>query len=137
MVGVLLVSYYVMATQTKFIDKLPGRSEHAEAVALAGYLLMLQRMGKIQLYSHLPHETYTTSWAAKRKNTSEGVKSGVPDYIVITKDKVLFIELKREKGGVVSEEQKLWISNLEGKTTVASVCKGFEASKAFIDLNIV
>lgn len=122
-----------MPKQTTFIDKLPGKSEYVEAVQLASYLLLLQRQGRIILYSHIPHETYTNSWAAKRRNSNTGVRSGVPDYIVITADKVIFIELKRVKGGIVSEEQKRWILSLRGKKTEASVCKGFDDAKAYID----
>ena len=108
-------------------------TESEEARALARYLLILQRMGKLLLYSHIPHETYTTSWAVKRRNVLEGVRMGVPDYIVIIGNKVLFIELKRLKGGTVSAEQKEWITHLQGKETEARVCKGFDQAKAFID----
>lgn len=112
-------------------------SENEEAVLLAGYLLMLQRMGKIPVYSHIPHETYTTSWTAKRRNTRAGVRRGVPDYIVPTAHKLLFIELKRTKGGTVSPDQEQWIEALNQIPNVeARVCRGYEAAKAFIEENI-
>lgn len=114
-------------------SKLPGKTEYAEAVQLASYLLLLQRQGRITLYSHIPHETFTKSWSAKRKNTNTGVRSGVPDYIIIVKDTVLFLELKREKGGVVSQEQKEWLLHLKNKKTDSTVAKGFEDAKFYID----
>lgn len=111
-------------------------TEHQEAVLLAEYLDLLKLNGKIELYSHLPHETYTSSWSVKRKNKAEGVKRGVPDYIIITKCHVLFIELKRRKGGVFSLEQQEWIGRLQGQKIEATMCKGFEEAKEFIEAHI-
>lgn len=65
-------------------------------------------------FSAIPNGMYTKSWAVKRKNKREGVNSGVPDMLVILPKKLLFIELKREKGGTVSPEQKEWIEKLNG-----------------------
>ena len=112
---------------------LPVPTEHEEAVPLAAYLHFLQNLGKITLYSHIPHETYTNSWKAKRKNASEGVRKGVPDYIIVINDTVLFIELKRKRGGFVSDEQVLWIEGLSHKKTIAYIAKGFEEAKRHID----
>lgn len=109
------------------------KTEHEEAVTLAQYLEILQVQGKIQLYSHIPHETFTRSWGTKRKNKAEGVKKGVPDYIIVTKNKVLFIELKRLKGSVVSDEQRHWLECLINKETIPAIAYGFEDAKRFID----
>ena len=108
-------------------------TESAEAEWLAQYLLLLQRTGKILLYSHIPHETYTKSWNARRKNTREGVRSGVPDYIIVTRTSVLFIELKRIKGGYVNKEQQEWLLALNDKKTRTFVARGFEQAKKYLD----
>jgi len=107
--------------------------EIQEGYALAGYLLYLQRQGKIQVYSHLPHEQYTNSRTIKKKNKWSGVRAGVPDYIIVIKDKVIFLELKRKVGGVVSADQKEWLLALDNKLTVSTVAKGFDEAKKFID----
>ena len=99
-------------------------TEHEESKYLAVYLEGLKLNKKIIVYSKIPSETYTTSWKQKGKNKSEGVHRGVPDYIIVTPNTVIFCELKTEKGGVVSPDQKIWIESLEGKTVKAFVAKG-------------
>ena len=57
----------------------------------------------------------------------EGVKAGVPDIIFAYPSGQfhgLFIELKRRKGGVVSEEQKEMIHLLTYQGYCAIVCQG-------------
>lgn len=112
---------------------LPVKSEHAETVDFAEWLFYMQAQGKIDLYSKIAHETYTKSWSIKRKNKTEGVKPGVPDFIVVVNGWVLFPELKRMKGGVVSPEQKEWILKLQNKQTAAIVAKGASEAIKFIE----
>lgn len=60
---------------------------------------------------------------------AQGVKSGVPDMCLpVAREGYhgLYIELKRQKGGTVSETQKSWITALEGQGYKAVVCKGAE-----------
>lgn len=65
---------------------------------------------------------------------SEGWQKGVPDYIIVTPTVVLFLELKRVSGSVVSDEQKAWITDLQGRQGVqAVVAKGFSEAKSIID----
>jgi len=71
-----------------------------------------------------PSETYTKSWKQKRKNKLEWVTKWFPDTTIILKcNKLLFIELKRQKPilknwtigkspSVVSEEQLKWKEEL-------------------------
>ena len=81
----------------------------------------------------IPNETFTRSWSQKRKNKALGVSSGVPDLGVIVNNRLIFIELKRTKGGVVSDNQKRWIEHLTQANVPVRVCKGFHEAKAFID----
>lgn len=60
---------------------------------------------------------------------AEGVKSGVPDLMLPVPSGIyagLFIELKRVKGGKVSEAQKKWIADLNDNGYYACVCYGAE-----------
>jgi len=77
-------------------------------------------------FSAIPNGMYSKSWSVKMKNKREGVRSGVPDLLVVLPKKLLFIELKRVKGGTVSQEQKEWIERLNsiGEQIEAVVCKG-------------
>lgn len=91
-------------------------SESAEAKALVRWL-----NGQPQLlFSKLSQETPTTPETAA-KNRAEGVRRGVPDYLIVHRRtrRVLFIELKREQGGRVSAEQQVWLMALGRKAHVA------------------
>lgn len=71
--------------------------------------------------------------AAKLKRM--GVSSGFPDLeIPIPSGPYhgLYIELKRVKGGVVSESQREWLSHLNKNGYFARVAKGFEEARDLI-----
>lgn len=58
---------------------------------------------------------------------AQGVKRGVPDMCLpVARNGYhgLYIELKRQKGGTVSETQKSWITALAKQGYKAVVCKG-------------
>lgn len=65
---------------------------------------------------------------------AEGVKAGVPDmFLPVPRAQKhgLYIELKKKKGGRLSDEQKKWIAALAAKGYTAIVCHGAdEAIKA-------
>lgn len=81
-------------------------------------------------FSSIPNSTFTTSWIQKRKNKQQGLNAGLPDLLLIVpckdnKKRLVFIEMKRKKGGVVSESQKQWIEALNNCNEVgAYVCRG-------------
>lgn len=76
-----------------------------------------------------------------RKLKAEGVTAGFPDITIFPFPNapcqpVLYIEMKREKGGRVSEAQQDWIDyimqlNRMGYLCRVQVCHGFEAARAF------
>ena len=63
-------------------------------------------------HSAIPNSTFTRSWKQKMNNKLMGVNAGLPDLLLIIKDRVVFIEMKRAKGGRISNEQELWINCL-------------------------
>lgn len=72
------------------------------------------------------------------KLKASGLSKGFPDLeVFIGNGKSLYIEMKRKKGGVVSEEQKKWIDWLNGNGYSAKVCHGadeaIEYVRGFID----
>ena len=76
-------------------------------------------------FSSIPNSTYTKSWKQKAKNKAEGLRAGLPDLLIVLPNLLLFIEMKRTKGGVVSPVQKEWIEALNKIDGVkAIVCKG-------------
>ena len=60
---------------------------------------------------HIPNGGHRAMSVAK-KMKAEGVKAGVPDLYV--PDWKLWIEMKRQKGGAVSKDQRAWHEYLEG-----------------------
>jgi len=104
-------------------------TEYDECVVLAEYLDL-----RGITYSHIPNETFTNSWGVKMKNKKQGVKKGVPDYIIILKNLLIFIEMKRNHGGKTSPEQKDWIKKLNKCDSVSAyVCNGFDEAKKVIE----
>ena len=66
----------------------------------------------------------------------EGVRPGVPDLMLPIPSGGycgLFIEMKKQKGGRTSSEQKKWLERLSANGYRAVVCAGFEAAKAEIE----
>jgi hypothetical protein len=56
-----------------------------------------------------------------------GMKAGYPDIFLPVARKGfygLYIELKKEKGGVVSKEQRDWLDRLSTQNYFAVVCRG-------------
>lgn len=96
-------------------------TEHEECVVLVEYLKL-----KNIKHTHINNEMWTNSWKQKMKAKKEGVSRGFPDYLILLPGKLLFIEMKRVKGGKVSPQQKEWIEELNkiGSNVEAIVCKG-------------
>ncbi len=85
-------------------------------------------------FTSIPNSTYTNSPAQTAINTASGLRSGLPDLFIIINKQPFFIEMKRKKNGVVSENQKAWIEKInECDCIKAFVCNGFEEAKLIID----
>lgn len=62
----------------------------------------------------------------------EGVRSGVPDISLpypTSRHHGLYIEMKRKKGGKLSESQRKWLEYLNKAGYLAVVCKGEEQAR--------
>lgn len=71
-----------------------------------------------------------------RNLKAQGVKAGVPDICLPVPRggyHGLYIELKRRKGGGLSEEQAVWIDRLNRLGYRAVVCRGWDAARAEIE----
>lgn len=80
------------------------------------------------------HSTYTKSWKQKSKNTKSGLRRGFPDMVVVLKNKLLFIEMKRKKPkGKLSVEQEEWLACLGQIENIESiVCYGADEAIEFV-----
>lgn len=102
-------------------------TEDHEAILLGDFL-----RHKGLLFTHIVNEFIGNgNWGLIQKQRRAGKSPGFPDYCIcipakgIRPPSLLFIELKREKGGAVSKEQKHWLETLHAIPNVsAHVCKG-------------
>ena len=90
---------------------------------------------ELRLLYHVPNEglrSYRTGSELK----AQGMKAGVPDICLPVARggyHSLYIELKRRKGGKVSEQQQEWLEMLNKAGNKAIVCKGWEeAAEAIV-----
>lgn len=61
-------------------------------------------------------------WQQRKK---EGIKKGVPDLVVFLPKKILFVEMKRQKGSATSIEQKEWCNIINTYPyAISIICKG-------------
>ena len=86
---------------------------------------------QLRLLFHVPNGgTRHPAEAAHMK--AQGVKPGVPDIclpVPVGRFAALYIELKRKKGGRVSEEQRGWIEALNRAGNRAVVCRGWDEAR--------
>lgn len=68
---------------------------------------------------------------------SEGVRPGVPDLFLAKESYChagLFIEMKKAKGGVVSDKQRAFAEILENNTSYQhKVCRGFDEARLCVE----
>lgn len=85
-------------------------------------------------YTSIPNSTFTRSWKQLAKNKRNGLKPGLPDLLIVLKKKsLLFVEMKRTRGGRVSPEQREWIAALNSiENCSAVVATGCECAKKLV-----
>lgn len=89
---------------------------------------------ELMLFSHTPNEGKRSVWNGAQLKQM-GLRSGVPDlHLPVARGGYhsLYIELKRTKGGRVSDKQKWWIERLNEQGNLACVCCGWVEAKSVI-----
>lgn len=113
-------------------------TEHSEQVALVEWWSMYARWKSLpaSLLMAIPNGGARNAITGAMLK-AEGVRAGVPDLFLAVPTKSahgLWIEMKRQKGGVVSDEQKAAMAALEDQGFFCVVCNGFqEARRAISD----
>jgi hypothetical protein len=79
----------------------------------------------------VPNAARRTVWEARRAK-QEGLAAGFPDLVCLWPGGIAFVEMKRVKGGTVSDNQAEWIERLQGFGFPAAVCRGADAAMAFL-----
>jgi hypothetical protein len=109
-------------------------SEHCEQVALIDWCHSHTDKRLQLIYAHLNGIRTTLGNAIKHKNA--GAKKGIPDLFLPVPSggfHGMYIEMKKEKGGTISSEQKVWISLLKQQGYEAIVCRGADEAKQAIE----
>lgn len=109
------------------------QSEHDEQVALMKWwALSCKQFGIAEpLLFAIPNGGLRNVVVATRMK-AEGVRAGVPDlFLAVPRGDYcgLFVEMKKTKGGRVSEAQKEMMSELERQGYRAIVCQGMEEAR--------
>ena len=119
--------------------------EHAEQVSLMQWWsLQCRRFGiPEQLLFAIPNGGQRNIITAKRMK-DEGVRAGIPDlFLAVPRGKFhgLFVEMKKTRGGVVSDAQKACMQMLSENGYCVTVCHGFIEAKTaitrYLDLNLI
>lgn len=83
---------------------------------------------------HASPSVYIPNPVTRAKMMAAGFSKGWPDIVaILPNNKVIAIELKKDKGGRASPEQKKWVQALENAGVPARICHGYEAAVAFIE----
>lgn len=113
----------------------PVPTESAEQIALFRWRnVQMGAYPELELLHHIPNGGKRGKAEAGRFK-AEGVKAGVPDVsLPVARGGYhgLYVEMKRMKGGRVSEEQARCMELLRAEGYCAVVCRGWDAAAAVI-----
>lgn len=110
-------------------SEIPAPTESEEQRTLFRWAtLQSLKHPELALMFHVPNEGKRSKVVGGRMK-AEGLKSGVPDiFLPVPRGEYhgLFIEMKRIRGGAVTDCQKLWIHDLAHQGYKAVVCRGWQ-----------
>jgi hypothetical protein len=116
-------------------NKMPIQTESAEQQALFEWAaLQSGKYPELALLYHVPNGGSRNKVEAARLQ-AEGVKAGIPDICLPVARggyHALYVELKRQDGGRVSEFQKAWLEALAREGYRAVLCRGWEEASSAI-----
>ena len=111
-------------------------TEDEEQIALFRWAAMMEwKYPQLRRLYHIPNGGKRTK-AEAGIFKAMGVKSGVPDvHLPVARGGYhgLYVEMKRTKGGQVSQDQKDWIEDLTREGYFAVVCRGWEEASRVIE----
>jgi hypothetical protein len=130
--------------------KIDVPTEYQEACCFVDWLELMKQQGKILDYCHIANESYGGTRADMLRGMKlkrQGRKKGVFDYQIFVNKKaedyldksptiicakIICVELKKIKGGKVSEEQLWWRALYQHCGIPAKICHGAEEAIEFV-----
>ena len=111
-------------------------TEEQEQAAVFQWAAIMERTSpELKLLFHVPNGGLRSKTEAVRFKRA-GVKPGVPDICLPVARKGyhgLYIELKRRKGGTLSESQKEWMDDLLSHGYLAVRCNGADEAISILE----
>jgi len=105
-------------------------SEWAEQCALTSWLL---KKYPTTIFYHVPNGGVKTNFSRFREHQI-GLLSGVPDLVILTPPTVVHVEMKRTKGGKLSDKQKEVIGWMRSQGFQVLVCLGFDDARCQLEV---
>lgn len=112
----------------------PTESQEQKTLFRWADLMGSGKYPELQLLHHIPNGG-SRNKAEAHKLKAEGVKAGVPDICLpVPRGSYhgLYIEMKRIRGGRISEEQRKWLKDLAKQGYRAQICRGWEEAAGTI-----
>lgn len=110
-------------------------TESEEQIAIFEWAAYKARaIPELELLHHIPNGGQRNARTAARLK-AEGVKPGIPDIFLPVARGMwhgLYIELKRQRGGKLSDVQSEWIDRLRAEGYYAVRCNGAEEARKVI-----
>lgn len=107
---------------------MPPATEAAEQTALFEWAeLEKARYPELALMFHIPNEGKRSA-ATGAQMRAQGMKRGVPDIclpVPVGTFHGLYIEMKRTRGGIATEDQLFWLDALMGQGYFTALCRGW------------
>ena len=114
----------------------PIPTESQEQISLFEWAkLSLRKYPELQWLHHIPNGGYRNPREARRFK-QEGVKAGVPDlFLPVPRGDYcgLYVEMKRRKGGKVTEDQAEWHEALRDFGYKVEIARGWDVAKGLIE----
>ncbi len=107
-------------------------NEYQNQVLFCDYLDILKNQGKIVLYTAVNPRPNIEHVGQRMKAKRAGLHPGFPDLIILTKKKVICMEMK-VKPNKPTREQEAWLNELDRLRITVFVAWGYEDAKQFID----
>lgn len=113
-------------------------TESHEQIMLVQYLDMLERQGKVLWFTGSGNWQFQKSIKVKMKMKREWIRAWMPDMMIVLQNQILFIEMKRQKGSSVTDDQKkaIWAINKmwdTSNTVSAYIAYWFKDAKTIVD----
>ena len=116
---------------------LPVPTESAEQQALIRWWSLQRALYSVpaEVLMACPAQAMRTARNGARMK-AEGYRTGTPDlFLAVARGQFhgLFIEIKRTRHGVLSDEQRDMLNRLKSQGYCTAVCKGFDEAKRVIE----